>query len=96
MNGDPVPQASQTLTVDQTPPAAPGLALLSDSGSSVSDHITNNDALSVSGIENGAIVEYSIDGGKTWSSSFSTRRGHKLCISPPNRCGWKYFRCHLF
>ncbi len=68
-------RASQNLTVDQTPPAPPGAALTIDSGSSNSDHITNVGALSLSGIESGATVEYSTNGGTTWTTSFTPVEG---------------------
>ena len=74
-DGNPAPPATQTLTVDQTPPPAPGVALTTDSGSSNSDHITHNSALTLSGIEVGALVEYSLDSGKTWSNSFTAVEG---------------------
>ena len=70
--GNQAPEATQTLTVDETAPTAPGVALTSDTGSSSSDHITNNPALTLSGIETGAKVEYSLDGGTTWSTSAPT------------------------
>src|SRR5262249_54677641 len=66
---------SLSFTLDTIAPVAPGVALTNDSGSSNSDHITNNDALNLSGIEAGALVEYSIDGGKTWSNSFAAVEG---------------------
>ncbi len=66
-------RASQNVTVDQTPPAPPGAALTTDSGSSNSDHITNVGALSLAGIESGATVEYSTNGGTTWTTSFTPR-----------------------
>ena len=68
-------RASQNVTVDQTPPAPPGAALTTDSGSSNSDHITNVGALSLAGIESGATVEYSINGGTTWTTSFTPVEG---------------------
>ncbi len=68
-------RASQNVTVDQTPPAPPGAALTTDSGSSNSDHITNIGALSLSGIESGATVEYSTNGGATWTTSFTPVEG---------------------
>ena len=74
-DGNPAPPATQTLTVDQTPPPAPGVALTTDSGSSNSDHITHNSALTLSGIEVGALVQYSLDSGKTWSNSFTAVEG---------------------
>ncbi|WP_157651547.1 Ig-like domain-containing protein, partial [Burkholderia ubonensis] len=55
--------------------AAPGVELAVDSGSSASDHITNVGTLNLSGVETGATVEYSIDGGHTWSTSFSATEG---------------------
>ena len=70
--GNQAPEATQTLTVDETAPAAPGVALTSDTGSSGSDHITNNPALTLTSIESGAKVEYSLDGGTTWSTSAPT------------------------
>ena len=69
------PPASRSLTVDQTPPAPPGAALTTDSGSSNSDHITNNGALTLAGIEIGATVEYSTNGGTTWTTSFTPVEG---------------------
>ncbi|WP_232459703.1 Ig-like domain-containing protein, partial [Burkholderia ubonensis] len=62
------------FTLD-TSAAAPGVALTTDSGSSASDHITNVGTLNLSGVETGATVEYSIDGGHTWSTSFSATEG---------------------
>ncbi|WP_439896203.1 beta strand repeat-containing protein [Burkholderia ubonensis] len=63
---------SFSFTLD-TSAAAPGVALTTDSGSSASDHITNVGTLNLSGVETGATVEYSTDGGHTWSTSFSAR-----------------------
>ncbi|PAJ77425.1 Ig-like domain repeat protein, partial [Burkholderia ubonensis] len=65
---------SFSFTLD-TSAAAPGVALAVDSGSSASDHITNVGTLNLSGVETGATVEYSIDGGHTWSTSFSAVEG---------------------
>ena len=65
---------SLTFTLD-TSTAAPGVALTTDSGSSASDHITNVGTLALSGLEAGATVSYSIDGGTTFTSSFSAVEG---------------------
>ncbi|RQQ98382.1 hypothetical protein DF021_36775, partial [Burkholderia stagnalis] len=46
-----------------TSAAAPGVALTTDSGSSAVDHITNVGTLNLTGVETGATVEYSTDGG---------------------------------
>ncbi|MFP3507541.1 beta strand repeat-containing protein, partial [Burkholderia sp. SIMBA_062] len=65
---------SFSFTLD-TSSAAPGVALTADSGSNATDHITNVGTLNVSGVETGAVVEYSIDGGHTWSTSFNAVEG---------------------
>ncbi|WP_232465793.1 Ig-like domain-containing protein, partial [Burkholderia ubonensis] len=65
---------SFSFTLD-TSAAAPGVALTTDSGSSASDHVTNVGTLNLSGVETGATVEYSTDGGHTWSTSFSATEG---------------------
>ncbi|WP_230964188.1 beta strand repeat-containing protein, partial [Burkholderia stagnalis] len=65
---------SFSFTLD-TFAAAPGVALTTDSGSSASDHVTNVGTLNLSGVETGATVEYSTDGGHTWSTSFSAVEG---------------------
>ncbi|WP_232470051.1 beta strand repeat-containing protein, partial [Burkholderia ubonensis] len=65
---------SFSFTLD-TSAAAPGVALTTDSGNSASDHVTNVGTLNLSGVETGATVEYSIDGGHTWSTSFSATEG---------------------
>ncbi|WP_244098837.1 beta strand repeat-containing protein [Burkholderia ambifaria] len=65
---------SFSVTLD-TSAAAPGVALTADSGSNATDHITNVGTLNVSGVETGAVVEYSIDGGHTWSTSFNAVEG---------------------
>jgi uncharacterized protein YdeI (BOF family) len=50
---------------DTTPPAAPKVALVADTGMSDTDHITNNGQIKVSGLEAGSTWQYSYDG-KTW------------------------------
>ncbi|OAI00842.1 DUF4347 domain-containing protein [Methylomonas methanica] len=60
--------ANKDIVVDTTAPAAPGLALNSDSGSSNSDRITNIGAITVSGLEGGASWEYSTNGGSSWTT----------------------------
>jgi hypothetical protein len=67
--------ASLSFTLDTTVPEAPGLALAHDTGLNASDLITSNGTLKLSGIEDGATVAYSIDGGKTWSTSFTAVEG---------------------
>lgn len=58
---------SYSFTLDTSKPAAPVVTLTVDSGSSNSDKITNNAALTVSGIEAGNSWEYSIDG-SSWKA----------------------------
>jgi len=50
---------------DTTPPAAPKVALVADTGPSATDHITNNGQIKVSGLEAGSTWQYTFDG-KTW------------------------------
>ncbi|MFG3502273.1 retention module-containing protein, partial [Pseudomonas sp. NPDC047963] len=56
--------------------AAPSVSLTSDTGASGSDSITNSGALTIGGTEAGAAIEYSIDGGKTWTSTFTPVEGN--------------------
>jgi|GEM_PF-3555034 len=56
-------------TVDTTVPTTPTITLDSDTGSSASDGITKTGTYTVAGTESGATVEYSNDGGKTWSTT---------------------------
>ncbi|WP_230959031.1 beta strand repeat-containing protein, partial [Burkholderia stagnalis] len=65
---------SFNFTLD-TSAAAPGVALTTDSGSSASDHVTNVGTLNLSGVETGATVQYSVDSGAHWSTSFSAVAG---------------------
>ena len=66
---------SFSFTFDSTAPAAPTVALTTDSGSSNSDRISKVGTLVVSGTESGATVQYSIDGGTNWSNSFTATEG---------------------
>lgn len=66
---------SPAIPEDITAPDAPAVALAQDSGISNSDNITNVGWLALGGIEDGATVEYSIDGGTTWMSDFSASEG---------------------
>nr|WP_249182823.1 Ig-like domain-containing protein [Burkholderia ambifaria] len=74
VSGNTSTPTSFSFTLD-TSAAAPGIALTSDSGSSATDHITNVGTLNVTGIETGATVQYSIDNGSHWSTSFSAVEG---------------------
>jgi hypothetical protein len=58
--------------------AAPTVSLTSDTGASGSDSITNSGALTIGGTETGATIEYSTDGGQTWTSSFTPVEGNNI------------------
>ena len=72
--------ASIAFTLDTTPPVAPGVSLTADTGSSSSDDITSVGTVAVSGIETGATVQYSIDGGNTWTSTFTAAPGANTVV----------------
>ena len=63
---------ANAITVDTTVPSTPSLALNADTGSSSSDGITNNGQVDVSGLEAGAIWEYSTNGGTNWTTGTGT------------------------
>ncbi|MDF1580476.1 MAG: VCBS domain-containing protein, partial [Desulfuromonadales bacterium] len=73
--GNPGSVGSLTFTLDTAAPIAPSVALSLDSGSSSTDKISSSGTLSLTGIEAGAVVEYSIDGGSTWTSNFTAIEG---------------------
>lgn len=54
------------VTID-THADVPNVALAQDTGASGMDHITSDGTLKLAGVETDAKVEYSIDGGKTWT-----------------------------
>ena len=66
--------AAYTFTLDTAVPSAPTLALTTDSGNSTTDKISSDSALTVSGTETDATVEFSTDG-TTWASSFTPAEG---------------------
>lgn len=72
--------SSLTFTLDTTAPAAPGISLANDTGFSSSDRITSDGSLTISGVEIGAVVEYSVDGGTTWFLSFSALEGNNTVM----------------
>jgi hypothetical protein len=54
-----------TIGVDTLPPPAPQLSF-TDTGRFSADGITNNGVVTVTGIEDNAAWQYSVDGGKKW------------------------------
>ncbi|WP_158273315.1 Ig-like domain-containing protein [Limnohabitans sp. WS1] len=61
------------LTIDKTI-ATPGLSLACDSGNSASDKVSSSASLTVSGVEAGAVVEYSTNG-SVWGTTFTATEG---------------------
>lgn len=57
-----------TFTLDTVAPDVLEIALRNDDGTSTTDGITSDYTLDITGTENGALIEYSLDGGKTWST----------------------------
>lgn len=57
-----------TFTLDTEAPDVLEIALKHDNGGSNFDGITSDYTFDVTGIETGALVEYSLDGGVTWST----------------------------
>jgi len=74
--------STAATTIDTQAPASPGFSLSVDTGSSASDQISSNGAISVSGLLSGHSWQYSSNGGASWSalqpattSSFSVAAG---------------------
>ncbi|WP_313286090.1 Ig-like domain-containing protein, partial [Stutzerimonas kunmingensis] len=67
--------ATTVSFVLDTQVAAPSVSLTSDTGASGSDSITNSGALTIGGTEAGAAIEYSTDGGNTWTPTFTPVEG---------------------
>ena len=56
-------------------PPRPNVSLAHDTGVSNADGITNDGTLSVSGVAHGAAIQYSVDGGNTWTTAWSATQG---------------------
>ena len=63
------------FTLDTQAPLRPGLSLANDTGTNITDRITSVADLTIGNVEPGATVEYSVDGGTSWSTSFSAVEG---------------------
>ncbi|MFS1473811.1 VCBS domain-containing protein [Vibrio lentus] len=71
-----LPATSPALSVHVDTDIAPlQVSLTHDTGRSTSDLITSDGVLTISGQETGATIEYSIDGGHTWSNTFTPQTG---------------------
>ncbi|MCQ2033457.1 retention module-containing protein, partial [Stutzerimonas kunmingensis] len=66
--------ATTVSFVLDTQVAAPNVSLQTDSADP-NDRITNNGALTIGGTEAGATIEYSTDGGNTWTPTFTPVEG---------------------
>lgn len=62
----PEPEPEPVPVADTTPPSAPVVSLVSDTGASATDRITKDGAIKVSGLEAGASWSYSVDKGTHW------------------------------
>ncbi|GAM65596.1 probable RTX [Vibrio ishigakensis] len=67
--------ANATAPSADTSVAPLQVSLTHDTGSNSSDLITNDGSLNITGQEAGSTVEYSVDGGHTWTSSFTPQQG---------------------
>ncbi|MDN3682588.1 Ig-like domain-containing protein, partial [Vibrio tapetis subsp. quintayensis] len=63
-------QDTDEFVVDATAPEAPNISLDNDTGTSNQDFLTKDGSFSISDIENGATVEYFVDG--SWTTSAPT------------------------
>lgn len=63
-------QSNASLTIDQTPPASPSLALLLDSGKYTADGVTNNGIIQLTGALSG--WQYTTNGGTDWIQGTGT------------------------
>lgn len=66
------PSGALTITIDTANSGGLSVALADDTGASASDGITKDGALKITGLAEGDKAEYSMDGGATWSDSFTT------------------------
>ncbi|MDP9835273.1 VCBS repeat-containing protein [Neorhizobium huautlense] len=64
--GNTSPLATASAAVDTTPPAAPTVSFLNDTGT-IGDGISTDGTIRVTGIEPGARWEYSTNGGTSWT-----------------------------
>ena len=68
---------------DTTPPAAPTVQLVADTGASDADHVTSNGQIKVGGLEAGSTWQYSLDG-KTWTTGPAATDGTALLTTTAN------------
>lgn len=76
--------------VDTVAPAAPVLALSTDTGASDTDNVTRSAAITLSRIEQGTVLRYSVDGGKASTSYDPIALGdgnHTVAVTQTDRAG---------
>ncbi|MDC9714556.1 MAG: Ig-like domain-containing protein, partial [Gammaproteobacteria bacterium] len=61
-----------TFTLDKTASNAPSITLVSDTGSSSTDGVTNNGQVNVTGLETDATWQYSVNKGTDWTTGTNT------------------------
>ena len=71
------PPTMFTFTLDRRAPAAPALGLAVDSGRSARDARTNSAELAFGRLEDGASLEYSVNGA-SWASSYAPVEGRNI------------------
>lgn len=67
-----VSSASQLDVVLDTSAAPPSPTLTLDTGASAADRVTRDASITVQGLEDGALWDYSVDGGTTWLAGSGT------------------------
>ncbi|WP_255312070.1 VCBS domain-containing protein [Aliivibrio sp. 1S175] len=77
--GNVSPESALTFTLDNQV-APPVISLTHDTGNA-QDHISSDGALTIQNQEVGAIIEYSVDGGNTWSHQFSPISGSNTVLA---------------
>jgi hypothetical protein len=81
------PSAVMTFTL-KTSARPVGVSLVRDIGSGTNDHVSRNGRLRIAGREQGAIVQYSVDGGRTWQRTFKAVVGiNRLEVRQIDRVG---------
>jgi hypothetical protein len=67
--------SSLSFKLDKTAPVAPTLTLSNDSGALGNDRITNAGTVTATSVEADAKIEYSTNGGTTWTSAVTLKEG---------------------
>ncbi|WP_137375764.1 Ig-like domain-containing protein, partial [Vibrio gallaecicus] len=76
-----------TFTLDTTAPDAPALTLDTDSGSAADDFLTNDGSFTVGGTEDGATVEYLVDGNWTTTAPVPTEGDNTITVRQTDAAG---------